>query len=438
MFSTEVPASKIFLNIALFFIFGILSSPFRWGFLFFFLIFIWVEDLKISFLVGAVFLFGYLYPSWTEPEFILPLYEGREVTIEGVVVEEDRNVVRIDNFKDRIDEKVIIFDHGSLNYGDLVTLTGRPEAFDDQFEDYFRTDNISVAFFNPRVEIRGEQKTPKAQLFSLRRKLKMKINKGVASEKASILRALLLGDRTSISDQRRDRFSKVGVAHLLAVSGTHIVIISALVFSLLTLIGVTGKIFFTLTTIFLFIILVGTPASAIRAGLMSSSLLIGKRVGRSGSPLRVLIFIAAGMLLFNPGLLFADIGFQLSFLAVAGIIIFSPKILSRLKVGKDNFNSNGSLIKKLYRFGVQSFSITISAQILTIPLIYYYFDNLPLIAPISNLFIAPLLPIIMIFGFLGLILSFVIPEFIAFSLASGGVDLVLFLVDLFYWLIFLC
>jgi len=158
------------------------------------------------------------------------------------------------------------------------------------------------------------------------------------------------------------------------------------------------KVFFpTIFIISLFIISIGAPASAIRAGLMGLVLLFASRIERPYSVLNSLILVGTLMLLFNPKFLIFDIGFQLSFLAVLGICFFYK-----------SFNKWFAKIPDSRFFPLRSYlSITLSAQILVLPLVLYYFGNLSLMAPITNILILLVMPIVMFLGFFFIFASFI-------------------------------
>lgn len=137
---------------------------------------------------------------------------------------------------------------------------------------------------------------------------------------------------------------------------------------------------FTLILLTLFIIMVGFPSSAVRAGIMGSLFLLAQTVGRPKSGSRAIVFAATFMVAVNPFILKLDVGFQLSFLAVMGIIYLMPLFQKWLKL--------------------RILAMTLAAQVFTLPILIYNFGYVSLIAPITNIFVVPLLPFIMVFGFI--------------------------------------
>ena len=189
----------------------------------------------------------------------------------------------------------------------------------------------------------------------------------------------MLGDRRGVSQDWLNKFSKTGTTHIMAISGMNITILSALVMNFLIFSGLWRRQAFYVAVIILglYLLLIGWPPSAARAGVMGLLVMLALHLGRLNKLSNSLFFAAAFLLFFNPKLLRDDAGFQLSFLAVLGIGWFYPifgrwseKIKNRfLKVTADGLN------------------ITIAAQVFTLPLIAFSFSTVSLISPVANILI---------------------------------------------------
>jgi len=125
--------------------------------------------------------------------------------------------------------------------------------------------------------------------------------------------------------------------------------------------------------------------SSVRAGIMGGTYLLSQKIGRQNMGSRIIVIACSLMLVINPLLLFYDVGFQLSFLAVLGLIYLEP------------------VIKKFVKISI--LSTTFAAQIFTLPIMIYNFGNISFVSPITNLLILPIVPALMVLGFLASILG---------------------------------
>jgi len=195
-----------------------------------------------------------------------------------------------------------------------------------------------------------------------------------------------------MSDSFREKLNIAGVSHITSISGMHVAILSALLMEFLLGVGFWRGQSFYLTLFFLafFIIMVGLPASALRAGIMGGLFLSAQKIGRKSTAFRSIVFAAVLILAVNPLLMRLDIGFQLSFLAVSGLIFLDPIFRKMLKkIPEKNFLNLRTMI-----------SMTLSAQFFTLPILIYNFGQISLISPLANILILPFIPLVIILGFL--------------------------------------
>jgi competence protein ComEC len=151
-------------------------------------------------------------------------------------------------------------------------------------------------------------------------------------------------------------------------------------------------------SVWLFVVLVGLSASAVRAAIMGTIVILGERLGRPLSIGTVLVFTASLMLLHNPLVLLYDAGFQLSFLATLGLVYISPLI---------NHKINLKTPSDLTRAISESFAVTLSAIIATLPLMLFQFGTISLVALPANLIVVPIIPWIMLASFVSVLASVV-------------------------------
>jgi len=287
-------------------------------------------------------------------------------------------------------EKILITTnrYPEYRYGDKLKITGKlqiPQAFEDfNYKDYLAKDGIYSVMYWPKIElIEKNQGNPiYAKILSFKNKLRESIYRNLSPPQSSILGAIILGDKRRISEDLKEKLNIVGVRHITAISGMHIMILSGILMYLGMMFGLgRGQAFyFAIILLALYIIMVGLPASAVRAGIMGGLFLLAQKVGRPKAAGRAIVFAATGMLAVNPLLLRLDVGFQLSFLAVMGIIYLMPIFQRWVKI--------------------QILAMTLAAQVFTLPILIYNFGYMSLVAPITNILIIPSLPFIMILGFI--------------------------------------
>lgn len=208
------------------------------------------------------------------------------------------------------------------------------------------------------------------------------------SNEANISKALLLGVRTTLDKDLKQAYSNVGVIHILAVSGMHV----ALLFLLFNFFlkrfmiynwGERYLPFLFLLLLWSFAFLTGLSASVVRAVVMFSFLLLAQIIGRKNNTINTIFVSAFVMLLYDAHYLF-DVGFQLSYLAVLGIVWIHPWLFEKI-IFKSKFPS----------MIWEAMSVTLAAQLVTTPLCIYYFHQFPTFFLPANLVLVFITNIIM-------------------------------------------
>ena len=281
-------------------------------------------------------------------------------------------------------------------YGDRLKISGEllnPQEIEDfSYKDYLAKDGIFSVMYYPKTELleKNQGNFIFAGILNFKNKLRESIYRNLSPPHSSILAAIILGDKRQISDEWKEKLNFAGVRHLTAVSGMHVAVLSAILMSFFLALGFWRKqaFYFTVFLIAFFVILTGLQTSAIRAGIMAGLFLLARHLGRENSSTRAIVLAASFMLLQNPLLLRFDVGFQLSFLAVMGIIYVGPIFQNWLRRIPDKFQLRSIL------------AMTLSAQIFTLPILIYNFGYISQVAPLTNLLILPFLPYIMILGFI--------------------------------------
>lgn len=394
------------------------------------LVFFWKNKMArlILFLIIFLFLGFWRYAiSVNQNSFdIISFYNGQNVVFKGIVnnfpdsrdktlrLEISANkITNADNLEinKNVNGKVLVVlnKYPSYNYGDQLRIKcqlDEPAAFNNfDYGRYLSKFDIYSVCDWPQASLISKNDGNKILAFTykIKEKISAIINKGLPEPEASLAQAMIL-NITNIPSNLRDVFSQAGISHIIAISGDHISLLSAIIMVFLIGIGLRRQYAFYFATAFLifYVLLIGAPASAVRAAIMGFLLLLALNIGRINNVINSLIFAAAIMLLLNPKLLRDDVGFQLSFLSVLGIACFYPlfyKITQKYK------------IPKLKGF-LDIFLITISAQVLIIPIVAQNFQIISIISPITNLLILWAIPFLMVF-LLGAIILSVLFSFLA-------------------------
>ncbi len=230
--------------------------------------------------------------------------------------------------------------------------------------------------------------------------LKSLHDKGLTGTDHAVVAAMAFGNRSMLSKETRDDYSRTGVAHLLALSGMHL----GVLFMLLTMVfdRLRNKLLrcvIIVTTVWAYVVLVGMPSSVVRAATMLTIYSLVAVSGRDSMSVNALFVTFAAMLACNPMMIW-DVGFQLSFLAVMSIFIFFPPIY--------NIMSERILFDHpLVRFLWSTIALSLAAQIGTSPLSVYYFGRFPLIFLLTNIVAIPLVTLLLYSTFLLLLFSFI-------------------------------
>ena len=292
----------------------------------------------------------------------------------------------------------------TYNYGDVLKITGKletPEPFDTfDYKSYLERQGIYSLIYYPEVEVLDSDQgvKPLQWIYSLRERLSASLARALPEPQGSLAQAILLGLRGNIPDSLHKAFSRTGTAHLLAISGLHMSIILAMFLSFGILVFGRQRslyIWLPLALMWLYAMLAGMHPPIIRAAIMGSLFLIAEYLGRQRSAIIALAFAAAVMVGIQPYLLWS-VSFQLSFLAMTGLILFFPHFQAwgRRRVAaifgdREALVTTGSMITDL-------FAASLSAIVVVWPLIAYNFGILSLVALPATFFSLPALPFIIV------------------------------------------
>lgn len=255
-----------------------------------------------------------------------------------------------------------------------------------------------------RVHYRQETKKPSnffyEKILGFKSRLQSVADSSLSPPQSILLQGIMLGEVAEFSKDFKEKLNRSGTRHITAISGMNITILAEILMGLGLVLGMwRGQAFyFALASIILFIIMIGAPPSAVRAGIMGGIVLFAEKVGRLSQAQRLLTIAAMLMLAHNPLLLRFDVGFQLSFLATLGIIKLSPWFLEKFSKIPRHFQLRNVV------------AMTFPAVIFTAPILAYNFGQVSLISIFTNILIVPVVSFILGLGlFAGMLGIFLEP-----------------------------
>lgn len=225
------------------------------------------------------------------------------------------------------------------------------------------------------------------------------LDKSVPQPEAGLAEGLILGGDNRLPETLKQAFIKAGLSHIVAISGYNIALIAQgfVIFGIVIGLWRRQALWFAACGVILFILMVGAPASAIRAGIMGLCAFAALSAGRLSRSINILVFAAALMLLFQPLLLRYDVGFQLSFLASLAIIVAVPwleRLLPKEFIGKSF---------------AEIALLTFAVELFVVPLLVYQFHIFSPYALLANVLLLPLVPYTMALSFIGALTFLILP-----------------------------
>jgi competence protein ComEC len=302
-----------------------------------------------------------------------------------------------------------------LNYGDQILIPAyydsistpkNPYEFDTK-QWYSQQNVYHQTYLQPEqlVILKSHQGNPIIDWALKIRKQQVNLfRKLIKDDEAyTVASTLILGYRAELSEETLTAYSKTGTIHALSVSGMHVALIYLIIDFLLGFLdkwksGKLIKLLLSICLIWLYALIAGFAPSVLRSVIMLSVFIIGNAFKRNKNSYNLLAFSAFCILIYNP-LLIYDVGFQLSYLSVLGLLYLQPNIYAW-------FSFRYRWADKIWTF----VALSLAAQFATFPLATYYFHQFPLYFLISNLFI--LLPVSLIM-YLGLLISICPVEFLS-------------------------
>lgn len=310
-------------------------------------------------------------------------------------------------FVDRtpVNGRILVFSEraSAVAYGDRIVLRGKirlPQAFDDfNYPAFLAKDGI-VALVSARdIVTQGTREGSLGGRFlaNLRSRIDEVVGRIAPFREGAILKALLLGEEGDMADEFKVALNRAGLRHIVAVSGMNMTILIGMAMGAGLGVGLWRRHAFFLATgaTIIFVALIGFPASAVRAAIMGLSMHAALIVGRRASGFRATVVAASAMAFLSPLIVWYDVGFQLSFLAILGIIFLAPVLRHWFRA--------------LPGFLGETLAMTFAAQFAVLPLLVSVFGRVSLIAPVTNMIVVPFLPLVTVWGTAAVAAGFIAP-----------------------------
>ncbi|MEW6578851.1 MAG: ComEC/Rec2 family competence protein [Chloroflexota bacterium] len=302
--------------------------------------------------------------------------------------------------------------YGDYAFGDRVRAAGSlltPPEFDTfSYRDYLARRGIYAIMPNARVErLDRHQGNPWAQaLFDLRDNACQTLDRLLPSPEAPLLAGILLGIDDELPANIQEAFSRTGTAHIIAISGSNLIIVMKVVLSLLTpLLGIRRARLATVASVAAYTALVGGDPTVVRAAIMGCLALFAAQTGRKAHGITSLAFAIWLMSLHNPAILW-DVGFQFSAAATASLVLLGDGFTHALEAGL-RLLLPGETARKVTGWLTEPVAISLAAQVATTPLAMIYFGSVSIASLLANALVVSVQPYIMIFGWLTLVTGMV-------------------------------
>jgi competence protein ComEC len=348
--------------------------------------------------------------------------------------------------KKQTHKKIKIISNSSLEQftvGDKVVFMGTlmapaapmvPAGFDYQRFAYYQQIG-GTGFALSKIILKSKPPLEAHFIEKIRQKIIARINHTMPQPAASIASGMLVGDSSYLKQKVYQQVKAVGIAHVIAISGMHMVVIVGIIFlstrqlctySQFLSINYNLKKLSAIWAIigsFFYLILAGNPVSAQRAYLMSTMILLSVLFDRYNNPLNSMAIACTIILLITPEALLNP-SLQMSVASCFGLIMAYDQLQKLLPDHNDN-----NLFLRIMRYGFNVAASTFIAGLFTAPLIIYHFHNFPTYTILANLLAIPLTDMILMpLGLLGLLLMPLQLEQLPLALMKIGIDLMLWLV----------
>jgi competence protein ComEC len=329
---------------------------------------------------------------------------GAPVTLTGIVSSDPDARTQFTQLTMRLDtgERVLVRTdpHTTATYGDTILVSGNLERvapfltdtnriFD--YPNYLRVRGIErvVSFADVSVTATEQGNPLVSWLLAQKTLFGDSVQQQLAPPASDLGLGLLLGVKQGLGDDLEEAFRRTGIIHIVVLSGYNVMLVIAFFWWFTSwFLPLTGRVYASLVGIAAFAMIVGFGATVVRASLMAGLLLIAKLTGNRYNVLRALVLAAFAMVVWNPYLLLYDLGFQLSFMATLGLVLFTPHFESTVVTNTTAISLRDIVIA------------TTVTQLFVLPLLVYYIGEVSIVSVLVNVLVLPLVPIAMLLTFL--------------------------------------
>lgn len=346
----------------------------------------------------------------------LDTFQGQAISLQGIVADEPdvrenhtKLTFEIEKVTRGMDEyfvetkALLITEHyPEFEYGDKLLVRGlltRPENFKKDVDEpgrpfdyvsYLAKDGVFYQMFYPKIELVANREGNPIQyaLFSFKHSLLENIGNVIPEPHASLLGGIILGAKRAIGEELLNEFRKVGIIHIVVLSGYNITIIADAVGRASLFLPRVAGITLSVLGIISFVLMTGAGATVVRASIMAFLVLLARATGRIHEVTAALFTAAFLMILWNPRIVLFDPSFELSFLATVGLIYLAPRLERFLGFLPTRF--------KIREFG----TATLATQFFVLPLLVYMTGIVSFVSFFANILILPFIPLVMFSGFL--------------------------------------
>ncbi len=276
-----------------------------------------------------------------------------------------------------------------FEYGDRLSISGSieepPEEGDFSYKDYL-ADRKIYSLISGDITLMKEQSSFYRWLLGIKQALRSTVERLLPDPESGLLVGILLGQDHTLPDYLQEAYRSTGLSHIIVISGFNISLIAQAMMMASSRLGKQLGLWVSLATILLFALFVGWSPPVTRAAIMGALTIIAQLSGRKSHTPTSLAAATLLMMLISPRILW-NVSFQLSFAASAGLIFIEPAIANRLALQGNAFSTFRDLVLS-----------TLVAQLMTLPIAWYHFGELSLIALPANILVLWAQPAILILG----------------------------------------